>query len=56
MAIFVGEPTGGNPGGATAGIIFFVKLPNSGIKVRVPVQRTVRFSARAANITAMPSG
>ncbi|MDJ0919362.1 MAG: S41 family peptidase [Woeseiaceae bacterium] len=32
----VGEPTGGNPDGPTAGIMFFLKLPNSEITVRVP--------------------
>ncbi|MDJ0940575.1 MAG: S41 family peptidase [Woeseiaceae bacterium] len=40
-ATFVGEKTGGAPTGATAGIIFFLELPASGIKVRVPAQRTV---------------
>ena len=34
----VGEPTGGSAEGPTGGPIFFVKLPNSGITVRVPVQ------------------
>ncbi len=34
--VLVGEPTGGNPDGPTAGIIFFLKLPNSEITVRVP--------------------
>jgi hypothetical protein len=32
----VGEPTGGSAEGPTAGVIFFLTLPNSGIKVRVP--------------------
>lgn len=34
--VFVGETTGGNPDGTTAGVLFFLKLPNSGITVRVP--------------------
>ncbi len=32
----VGEPTGGSATGPTAGYILFLKLPNSGITVRVP--------------------
>jgi C-terminal processing protease CtpA/Prc len=32
----VGEPTGGSVEGPTAGVIFVLTLPNSGIKVRVP--------------------
>ena len=35
----VGEMTGGNQAGGTAGIIAFLKLPNSGITVRVPLLR-----------------
>ncbi|MEM9233992.1 MAG: S41 family peptidase, partial [Pseudomonadota bacterium] len=38
---FVGEPTGGSATGATAGIIMYLNLPESGITVRVPLQRTV---------------
>ena len=38
---FVGETTGGAPTGATANVIFFLTLPESGIRVRVPVQRTL---------------
>lgn len=37
----VGEPTGGSVEGPTAGTLLFVKLPNSGITVRVPCVRTV---------------
>ena len=37
----VGEPTGGSVEGPTAGTLLFVKLPNSGISVRVPCVRTV---------------
>jgi C-terminal processing protease CtpA/Prc len=33
----VGEPSGGSADGPTAGTIFNVKLPNSGISVRVPL-------------------
>ncbi len=36
----VGEPTGGSQEGPTAGIIFFLTLPNTGIVVRVPYQLT----------------
>lgn len=35
----IGEKTGGNPAGPTAGLIFFLTLPESGIKLRVPVIR-----------------
>ena len=38
---FVGEKTGGAPTGATANVIFFLTLPESGIKIRLPVQRTL---------------
>ncbi len=38
-AIVVGEPTAGSAEGATAGILFFLTLPNSGIVVRVPALR-----------------
>ena len=38
---FVGEKTGGAPTGATANVIFFLTLPTSGIRIRVPVQRTL---------------
>ncbi|MEO1729345.1 MAG: S41 family peptidase [Pseudomonadota bacterium] len=40
-AVFVGEPTGGAATGATAGILFYLTLPHSGVKVRVPLQRTL---------------
>ncbi|NRB72068.1 MAG: hypothetical protein HRU51_09165 [Xanthomonadales bacterium] len=36
---FVGEPTGGSMEGPTAGILFFLKLPASGITTRVPIFR-----------------
>lgn len=39
--LFVGEKTGGAPTGATAGIIYLLTLPESGIKVRIPGQRTI---------------
>ncbi len=35
----IGEPTGGSVEGPTAGTLFFVKLPTSGIIVRVPFYR-----------------
>jgi hypothetical protein len=41
-ATLVGEPTGGSQEGPTAGIIYFLKLPHSGIVVRVPWQLTVQ--------------
>ncbi|HCA57610.1 MAG TPA: hypothetical protein DEP46_06430 [Blastocatellia bacterium] len=36
----VGEETGGSSEGPTAGIILFLKLPNSKIRVRIPVYRS----------------
>ncbi|MEM1089803.1 MAG: S41 family peptidase [Pseudomonadota bacterium] len=39
-ATLVGESTGGSQEGPTAGIIFFLTLPNTGIVVRVPYQLT----------------
>lgn len=38
-ATFIGEATGGNSEGSTAGVIFFVTLPNSEIIARLPAQR-----------------
>ncbi len=38
-ATFIGEATGGSVEGPTAGVIFFVTLPHSGIIARLPVQR-----------------
>ncbi|WP_421790337.1 S41 family peptidase [Hyphobacterium sp.] len=38
-ALLVGEATGGSQEGPTANLIFFLELPNSGIRVRVPAQR-----------------
>ena len=35
----IGEKTGGNPTGATAGTIFFLTLPESGFVLRIPVIR-----------------
>ncbi len=46
----VGESTGGNPRGCTAGIIVFLNLPHSGVTVRVPLQRTV------LNVTSFEDG
>ncbi|MEM6857476.1 MAG: S41 family peptidase [Pseudomonadota bacterium] len=40
-AVFIGERTGGAATGATAGILAYLTLPHSGVKVRVPLQRTV---------------
>lgn len=39
-AVFIGERTGGSPTGATAGTIAFLTLPESGIRIRVPLIRT----------------
>lgn len=47
---FIGEMTGGNPTGPTAGTIFFMTLPDSGIRLRIPVIRTVM------NVTDMEDG
>lgn len=35
----IGEQTGGNPAGPTAGSIFFLTLPDSGLTLRLPVFR-----------------
>ena len=37
--VFVGEPTGGSTEGPTAGILFFMRLPASGITARIPMFR-----------------
>lgn len=42
---FVGEPTGGAATGATAGILLTMTLPNSEIRVRIPLQRTIMANA-----------
>ena len=39
-AILIGERTGGNAEGATAGILFTLTLPESGIKMRVPAMQS----------------
>ncbi len=36
----VGEETGGSAEGPTAGQILFLRLPNSGMRVRIPLQRS----------------
>lgn len=36
----VGEPTGGSVEGPTAGLIFFLTLPRSGVRVNLPVVRS----------------
>ncbi|MEL6239223.1 MAG: S41 family peptidase [Pseudomonadota bacterium] len=45
-AVFIGEATGGAATGATAGMIAFLKLPHSGISVKVPLQRTIIANAQ----------
>jgi C-terminal processing protease CtpA/Prc len=37
----IGEPTGGAGDGPTAGTILFLRLPHSGMRVRIPAVRTV---------------
>lgn len=37
LATLVGQPTGGNQKGITAGAVFFVRLPYSGLEVDVPL-------------------
>ncbi len=44
----IGEPTGGSAEGPTAGIMLFLPLPNTGIKVRIPAIRSVT-GIRSAN-------
>ena len=39
-AILIGEQTGGSAEGATAGILFTLTLPESGIKMRVPAMQS----------------
>ncbi len=46
----IGEKTDGNPLGPTAGTIFFLKLPESGIRLRLPV---IRFEN---NVGDLPKG
>lgn len=50
----VGEPTGGSSEGPTAGTIFFLKLPNSGITVRVPALRSRLACASAPGMGVNP--
>lgn len=38
-ATLIGEPTGGSAEGTTAGILFTLKLPKSGIRTRIPAMR-----------------
>lgn len=40
-AVLVGEATGGSQVGPTAGIIYFLTLPQSGIRVRIPMQWSI---------------
>jgi C-terminal processing protease CtpA/Prc len=44
----VGEPTGGSAEGPTAGVVLFLPLPNSGLRVRIPALRTVTGFAGAS--------
>ncbi|MEL6302236.1 MAG: S41 family peptidase [Pseudomonadota bacterium] len=48
-ATFVGEPTGGAATGATAGYLAYLTLPESGIRVRIPLQRTIMANADKLN-------
>lgn len=45
--MLIGEKTGGNPAGPTAGSLFFLTLPESGIKLRVPV---IRFANNSGDV------
>lgn len=47
IGTFVGERTGGSPTGATAGILYYLTLPESGIRIRIPATRTVMANAEA---------
>lgn len=47
QATFIGEPTGGTVEGPTAGVVFFLTLPNTGIRVRIPAIRSVTGYAAA---------
>ena len=46
----VGEETGGSAEGVTAGQVLFLKLPNSGLRVRIPLKRS------DVNVTAFVPG
>lgn len=48
IGTFVGGRTGGSPTGATAGILYFLTLPQSNIRIRIPATRTVM--AHAASL------
>jgi C-terminal processing protease CtpA/Prc len=50
----MGEPTGGSVAGPTAGIILFLPLPNTGIKVRIPAVRSVTGLAGSPDGGLMP--
>lgn len=47
QVVLLGEATGGNAAGPTAGVILFLPLPNTGIKVRIPAIRSVTGLANA---------
>ncbi|MEM6538625.1 MAG: S41 family peptidase [Pseudomonadota bacterium] len=49
-ATLIGERTGGAPNGATAGVIFTLTAPNSGVRTRIPVFRYVN------NVQGIPDG
>ncbi|MEL7449327.1 MAG: S41 family peptidase [Pseudomonadota bacterium] len=52
---FIGEPTGGNIAGSTAGILFFLKLPESGLVLRLPAQRMMtEYSGEDAGTGVIP--
>ena len=47
-AVLVGETTGGNPEGPTAGLLFTLTLPESGIRTRIPfIRYKTNFEAKS---------
>ena len=54
-ALMIGETTGGSSEGATAGVIFYLKLPESGITMRIPfMQSFVNADAFEAGLGVTP--
>lgn len=54
LATIVGEPTGGNQRGINGGAFFFLRLPNSGIEVDVPLIASVPASAEVPDAGLTP--
>jgi C-terminal processing protease CtpA/Prc len=51
LATLVGQPTGGNQRGITGGAFFFLRLPNIGLEVDIPLIASFRPDAPDAGIT-----